>query len=406
MYSLGSAQYEIGKPDLAMETLQSLLARYPNSDFMNKTLLKSGLIAFNENQAEKALNYYKQVLTHNPTPEEASAAITSIKEIYVELGRPDDYLAFVETVPGFKPSNMERDSLTFNAAQKSFNQRNYPQAITNLDKYIQAFPNGLHFLEARWMRAESYFSQRDYAKALIDYDFVIRKGSSAYTEISLRKASDIAYQINKDYPLAHTYFNSLVKEATTDEVRFEAYLGALRTAYKTRKYDVVSSYGELILQNPRATESEKAETQYYMAKAALEQGQLSNAKKAFQEVVRLSSDDVRGAEARYQIAYIIFKERNIDAAQKLCFENNKALGSEPYWLVKNYILIADTYTEQKNLFQAKATLQSIVDNYDGDQGLLNEAKSKLEQVKRMEAGKTKLDDSDKNKKIMEMDDEN
>ena len=41
--------------------------------------------------------------------------------------------------------------------------------------------------------------------------------------------------------------------------------------------------------------------------------------------------------------------------------------------------------------QAKATLQSIVDNYIGDQQLLQEAKNKLAQIKEEELESTKVD---------------
>jgi hypothetical protein len=66
------------------------------------------------------------------------------------------------------------------------------------------------------------------------------------------------------------------------------------------------------------------------------------------------------------------------------------LSGHPYWLVKSFILLADVYAEQDNLFQAKATLQSIVDNYNGDQALIDEAKRKLQKVKDAERNNSKL----------------
>ena len=36
------------------------------------------------------------------------------------------------------------------------------------------------------------------------------------------------------------------------------------------------------------------------------------------------------------------------------------------FIAKSFILLADIYKEKNNLFQSKATLQSIIDNYDGD----------------------------------------
>jgi hypothetical protein len=43
-----------------------------------------------------------------------------------------------------------------------------------------------------------------------------------------------------------------------------------------------------------------------------------------------------------------------------------------------------------NSFQAKATLESIIGNYKGDQALINEAKSKLDKLQNDELKKSKI----------------
>jgi len=42
-------------------------------------------------------------------------------------------------------------------------------------------------------------------------------------------------------------------------------------------------------------------------------------------------------------------------------------------------LLADNYTQKGNLFQARHTLQSIIDNYDGPE-LASVARKKLEEI--------------------------
>jgi TolA-binding protein len=37
-----------------------------------------------------------------------------------------------------------------------------------------------------------------------------------------------------------------------------------------------------------------------------------------------------------------------------------------YWKAKGFIMLADIYAAKDNLFQARQTLQSIIDNYPGD----------------------------------------
>jgi TolA-binding protein len=48
-----------------------------------------------------------------------------------------------------------------------------------------------------------------------------------------------------------------------------------------------------------------------------------------------------------------------------------------YWVAKTFILLADNYVKLKDNFQAKATLQSIIENYKGNDDVLPTAKQKL-----------------------------
>jgi hypothetical protein len=55
--------------------------------------------------------------------------------------------------------------------------------------------------------------------------------------------------------------------------------------------------------------------------------------------------------------------------------------SHDYWVAKTYILIADNYIGMKDIFQAKSTLQSIIENYEVvDDDILNIAKEKLKKL--------------------------
>jgi hypothetical protein len=66
-----------------------------------------------------------------------------------------------------------------------------------------------------------------------------------------------------------------------------------------------------------------------------------------------------------------------------------------FWVAKGFILLSDIYVVQKDYFQAKATLQSIIDEYSKDDLKIialeklkkleeDEAKGKLEQKKKVE----------------------
>ena len=49
------------------------------------------------------------------------------------------------------------------------------------------------------------------------------------------------------------------------------------------------------------------------------------------------------------------------------------------------MLLSDVYVAQKDYFQARATLQGIIDSYKGNKTLLEESKAKLQKVEELEA---------------------
>jgi hypothetical protein len=90
------------------------------------------------------------------------------------------------------------------------------------------------------------------------------------------------------------------------------------------------------------------------------------------------------------------------------FEVINQVPSYDYWIAKSFILLADIYVVNGNTVQAKATLQSIIDNYEGSDlvtiaheklNAINDAaeKLKLEQQKaQQEDIQIKFDNNPKN----------
>ena len=75
----------------------------------------------------------------------------------------------------------------------------------------------------------------------------------------------------------------------------------------------------------------------------------------------------------------------VSKRQKEVFDFVKKNTPQQKWLAKAFLLLADVYLIKNDKFQAKATLQSIIDNYKTkDDGMIDDAKSKLDQVKIIE----------------------
>jgi tetratricopeptide (TPR) repeat protein len=395
LLQLAVTYQEIGKFDLAKRPLDQLIADYDNSELYNQALIKLGLITYNQGNLQSAISYYKQVFSHNPTSKEAEAALTALEEIYVDdLGQTDEYFAFLETIPGYKVGNDQKEAISFKAGESQFENGNYEKAIENFTNFLRKYPNGSYALLAHYHRGESYSVLKKYSEALIDYDYIVQRGQSKYYAKSLRKAALIAYNYEQDFNKAFSYYSLLETAAGDDDTRFEAQLGAMRSAYRTNDSSAVFSMAEKVSQNPRASDDQKASAYFYLGKIYSDQKDYDKALTALNQVTKLS-DNEQTAEARYMIAYIYYLQRDLEIAQQLSLNANKESAGYNYWIAKSVILLADILAEKGDLFNAQAALEGLIENYDEDQELVSIAKAKLQQLKlRAQAGNRLIDESD------------
>jgi tetratricopeptide (TPR) repeat protein len=397
-----------GKEGLAISSLEKLITGYKESDLYNKALIQLGLVYFNvePQQLDKSLEYYKKVFDNNPNAEDAQSALRAIEEIYVEKGDPDGYFEFVSKVPNIELSDVDRDMLTFNAAEKPFGNEDYPKAISSLTDYINKFPKGINILKARYLRGFAYQQQKKYAEAVTDYDFVLSKGKSEYAPLAAVDAANLSEMELKDPAKAYGYFVQLDMFASDNpELQLDARRGALRTAYATNKKEVIYTLADKLIKTPGATNDDKASAYFYIAKVAFDQRKLDEALLSFNEVLKLDKASAMAAEALYSVASVYYQKRDLATAESKAMSAGQAFPQHKYWLAKNFILLADIYTEQNKILQAKSTLKAVVSSFSSFTDLVDEAKRKLALLESAEKSNSRIA-PDNPDGLLEMDDNN
>jgi predicted negative regulator of RcsB-dependent stress response len=128
-----------------------------------------------------------------------------------------------------------------------------------------------------------------------------------------------------------------------------------------------------------ADENQITHANYLVAKSYQETGNKRMAIETFKIVEELSANQY-GAEAMYALALNEFNNNKLDVSENMVYELKDRYAAYTYWVAKGFILLADIYAERGNAFQAEQTLQSIIDNYSGDE-LKEIARDKLSQLK-------------------------
>jgi TolA-binding protein len=143
--------------------------------------------------------------------------------------------------------------------------------------------------------------------------------------------------------------------------------------------DDALNYVDEIRDNEKSSQEDKFETGLFAGYAHLQKGDTTAAIKEFEYTVK-NTKTVAAAEAKYNIARVQYLKHRYKESQKTCFELVKDLPNYDYWVTKTFILLADDYVALKDKFQARATLQSVIDNYKGNDDIIPEAKQKLDQL--------------------------
>ena len=204
---------------------------------------------------------------------------------------------------------------------------------------------------------------------------------------------------NKDYKTAYTYYSRLYEVADYKENTFVAMVGLLRTSYFLNDFDEVIVNANRILANDLVTNDEKIEAYYFSGQAHLGNNNIDKAYDAFSKAAALTTNEI-GVESRFHMADILFQKGKLDESKAKCQQIINDMPAYEEWIVRSYILMADISAAKGDFAQAKATLNSIIDNYKGDPALVELAKQKLDQIEEMEkSGKRKSNPDDGNDEL-------
>lgn len=375
-FEIAYTYFLIGQGEKAKEDLTGLIEKYPRSSYVPRALITIGLVNYDQKNDAAALETFKKIVSDYKATDEAQQAIKLIERIYVDAGNAGAFIDYANTTSIGNYSIAEQDNIMFQAANNLYIRGNWEGTIEAINAYFDKFPKAIQAKQARFIRAESYKNLGRNAPAIIDYEFILNDWTSEYTERALLSISSI-YMKNKQYNEAIVHLKKL-EIASEQKANYQYAINNLIKAYDgINVSDEVLKYAQIIREYEKSSEQEKNSATLYSGKAYLLTGDTTAAKKEFDTLVK-KSKTIEAAEAKYLIAKIEYAKKDYKGAQKTLFDLINNMPNYDYWVAKSFVLLADTYIGLNDTFQAKSTLQSIIDNYEDDDDVLSEAKEKLE----------------------------
>ena len=198
-------------------------------------------------------------------------------------------------------------------------------------------------------------------------------------EESVARSAEIAY-MKEDYSGAMELYRKLSAIAESPENMIASRLGVMRSALKTEQQTVALESATELLKLPKLSPEVETEARYVRVKAYLG---MKDAKNALPDLKILSKDTrtAQGAEAKYLLAQLYYDMNDDKNAEAVLDDFAKNGTPHQYWLARGFILWADIYIRQGDKGQARVYLNSLQNNYEGDDDIADMIEERLEQIK-------------------------
>jgi len=384
IFEIAEAYNILENTNQAIEYYKRVESEFPNSSYYPKALVQIGLLYYNSSDLENSLAYYKRVVENFPNSAEAKNALIGIRNIYIDKGDAATYFSYASKLGSIANiSATEKDSLSYMAAEKVYLTGNCEKSILAFENYLSENPQGNFAVNAMYYIADCNIRNNNVEKAVEYFENIISRPRNSFTEQSLLRISNI-YLNQKQYEKAYIYFDNLESIAEVKSMLLDARLGKLRCAFELQRDDQMPVIAASILSTEKLSPELERETRFKLAKANYRSKKYDDALIEFSKVAQ-NLKTPEGAESKYMKALIYFERGEYNRTENEVFSFAENNTPHQYWLAKSFILLADSYAAQNDFFQAKATLQSVLDGYSNTtDGIIDQATAKLNQLVKSE----------------------
>jgi TolA-binding protein len=375
-----AAQFEIeqGNYQAAVNGLTRLINEGSASPFLPSAYLRRATSYYNLKQYDKTVSDYETVIKKFNSHPAAKEALLPLQEALNLTNRSGEFDAHLETYKKANPESKDLEVVEFEAAKGMYFNQQYQRAITGLSSFVTSYPNSARVPEARYYLAESHYRQRDLDKALQIYvDLSGDPSFTFYTRV-INRVAEVEFRQGL-YERAVVSFHRVEKIAGSKRDLYNAWSGLMESYYLLAKYDSVDTYANLIIERGNVNAGATNKATLYLGKSAMARGDFDSAKDEFLNTLNTARDEY-GAEAKYLLGEIFYQTKDYNQCYETLLSLIADFAAYDEWVGKAFLLLADNYVAQNDIFNAKATLQSLINNKFPLEHIVNMAKDKLKKL--------------------------
>ncbi len=328
---------------------------------------------------------YKRILDDYPTSANADVALIGLQGILLNQNKVEEFNTYLAKYKTANPENSAVENVEFEAAKNLYFNQSYERAIAAFNSYKQNYPKSALNFEANYFIADSYYRMNDFTQALKGFYQVVSDNRSSQVNRAIEKVAELEFGA-KNYTAAITYFRRSLSLARNKRQEYDAFNGLMESYYILGNYDSTRFYSDKILAQGSVTTEAENKALLFKAKSILAEGRGAEAIDDLLQVINGAKDQY-GAEAQYLLAFYFYEQKDFAKSIQTIFDFAKNFMNYEYWYGRSYLLLADNYIGQNELFQAKATLTSIAEKSPLEE-IREEARIKLQEITENEVAST------------------
>lgn len=372
-FELAQTYHSLDDLSRAKAYYQQVVDNFPSSPYAPSALVQMGLVCYAESEYELAIRNFTRVVSEFPGTPQMHEAVAALEKVYNSMGDVSSYLAYLDGIgQSQKVSQPQRDSLYFTNAQEFYMSGDCSRAVPALRDYIREYPQGFGSIAANFYLADCLLRAHDSVAALESLQLVVSRAPNEYFDRAQRQLCAVL-EFTRDWEEALEGYLKLERMTNDQAVLLEARRGKLHMAVILQGDERIAEYAIALLSTDKLPPELALYGRYQLANAQLRLGRVESAYATFAQIGQ-NTGSITGAEARFRMVEIRHRQKDWERTKEEVLAFSKQNTPHQYWLAKSFILLADSYYQQGDSFQAKATLQSIIDNYlDRNDGIVKEA---------------------------------
>ncbi len=358
-YQKGQLYLEELKYEEAITAFSELISTRSNSPFLPFALEGRAVANYSLQRYSQTIADYKVILEEYPLAENSEAALKGLQETLAVQEKSEEFGEYLQSYKKANPEAGSIQTLEYAAAKNLYLSQKYPQAATALERYLRTYPESSQKSEALYFAGDAYKQAGEVTKAQEFFKLLEQQPPSPYRVKALQQLGKFELE-NKNYSEALRYLEPIAQQTRTQVEEVEVMQGILDAYFGLGNYTQAIDAAEKLIALGDILPGTTPKALLVKGKSQRLLNQNSEAEDSFGLLLQ-EYTTVEAAEALLLLALRYQEKGDFVVSNELIFDYSEGFSAYDYWYGSMFLLLAENYIQLGEAFQAKATLQSILD---------------------------------------------